>query len=97
MRKAVEKCRRSLWESEKEVLMGPSDILYLGDIDEVVDVGIRIGTETSPEELERRMQNVIHEERFIEPLMRAMTVCVGEWDAQLGAEALGAAETGDGA
>lgn len=96
MRKAVEKCRRRLWESEKGVL-GPSDILYLGHIDEVVDVGIRIGTETSPEELERRMQDVIHEERFIEPLMRAMTVCVEEWDAQLSAQALGAAETGDGA
>jgi hypothetical protein len=73
MRAAIEKCIRSLWESERErgLRTRPSDIL--GHIEEAVDVGIRIGTEADPEDLERRMQWVIREKRFIEPMMRAMT------------------------
>jgi hypothetical protein len=90
MRTAIEKCRRSLWEKERErgLRTSPSDIPFLGHIDEAVDVGIRIGTEADPEDLERRMQWVIREKRFIEPLMRAMTVCVEAWDARPAEEAL---------
>lgn len=97
MRTAIEKCRRSLWQSEREkgLRTSASDILFLGHIEEAVDVGIRIGTETDPEVLEGRMQWIIREKRFFEPIMRAMTVCVEAWDARLAAEALGA-EAADG-
>jgi hypothetical protein len=88
MKKAIWDCTDELWEGgEKNVLSsicgGRDLILALNKVDKVVEVGIRIGTGTSQELLERHMQAVIPHKRHIEPFMRAMTICVEAWDAKL--------------
>jgi hypothetical protein len=97
MKTAILKCRDDLWEGgEKNVLSsicgGRDLIVDFESVNKVVEVGIRIGTSTNPELLERQMQALIPFERFIEPLMRAMSVCIEAWDARLAEAAPGARE-----
>jgi hypothetical protein len=72
MKTAILKCRDDLWEGgEKNVLSsicgGRDLIVDFGSVNKVVEIGIRIGTSTNLELLERQMQALIPFERFIEP------------------------------
>lgn len=83
-------CTDELWEGgEKRTLSfgGKDLILSLDKVDKAVEVGIRIGTGTSAELLERHMRALVPFERFVEPFMRAMTLGVEAWDAKLAKEA----------